>query len=122
MKLLSNHNASPKTFENARFLKKTPTIAENLLWQNLRDRNILGLKFRRQHPIKNFILDFYCHEKQLAIEIDGEIHNKSENRSYDESRTQELNAMNIHVLRFNNHEVLNDISGVLKRIREHINQ
>lgn len=122
MKLPSNHNASPKTFENARFLKKAPTNAENLLWQNLRGRNILGLKFRRQHPIKKFILDFYSHEKQLAIEIDGEIHSKYENISYDQSRTQELNSMNIHVIRFSNQEVLSDISGVLKRIREHINQ
>jgi very-short-patch-repair endonuclease len=119
MRLTSNHNASPKIFENARFLKKVMSPAESLLWRNLRGSRLNGLKFRRQHPIKTYILDFYCHEKQLAVEIDGEIHENPENRQYDESRTKELSALNIQVIRFSNQEVLNNISEVLKRIKEH---
>lgn len=93
--------------------------AESLLWRNLRGRNIGALKFRRQHPIKTFILDFYCHEKRLAIEVDGEIHNKSENQKYDDARTEELNSLNIHVMRFTNQEVLSNVHIVLNRIREY---
>lgn len=119
MKLTSNHNASPKIFENARFLKKVMSPAESLLWRNLRGSRLNGLKFRRQHPIKQYILDFYCHEKQLAVEVDGEIHDKTENQKYDESRTQVLNHLNIQVIRFSNQEVLTNISEVLKRIKEH---
>ena len=122
MRLTSNHNASAKTFENARFLKKAMTPAESLLWRNLRGSRLNGLKFRRQHPIKTYILDFYCHEKQLAIEIDGDIHNKPENRIYDEVRTKELHDLNIQVIRFSNQEVLNNISEVLKRIKEKLNR
>jgi very-short-patch-repair endonuclease len=119
MKLTSNHNASPKTFENARFLKKVMSPAESLLWRNLRGSNIDGLKFRRQHPIKNYIFDFYCHEKKLAIELDGGIHNKAENKAYDNSRTTELNTLDITVIRFSNEEVLSNMSEVLKQIRQH---
>lgn len=66
--------AMARTFENARLLRKVSTEAEDLLWQELRNRKLMGLKFRRQHPLKNFVADFYCAEKNLVIEVDGNVH------------------------------------------------
>jgi very-short-patch-repair endonuclease len=69
-----NLGAKNKDFVNAKVLRKTMTDAEILLWKALRNRRLNGFKFRRQHPIKGFIADFYCHEARLVIEVDGEIH------------------------------------------------
>lgn len=100
----------------ARELRRNATDAEQTLWNALRDRQLAGLKFRRQHPIDRFILDFYCHEKRLAIELDGGYHAEDEQRIYDEERTTLLAAQGIKVLRFWNHEVLNNLEGVLEAI------
>jgi len=74
MDLPFHENTSWKIFENARSLKKVMTPAENLLWQNLRNKKISNQKFRRQHPISKYIVDFNCHEARLVIEVDGRIH------------------------------------------------
>lgn len=76
-------NASPEAFEKARTLRKSSTKAEDKLWQVLRNRNVKGLKFRRQHPFEEFILDFYCPEKDLVVEIDGGYHLTEEQMKYD---------------------------------------
>jgi very-short-patch-repair endonuclease len=68
--------ASPETMNNARMLRENMTQTEKLLWERLKGKQILGLRFRRQHPIFIFIADFYCHEARLVVEIDGEIHNQ----------------------------------------------
>ncbi len=107
-----------KLFEYARDLRKNETSAEDLLWRNLRNRKLDGLKFRRQHPLDKLIPDFYCHEKKLAIEVDGSVHDSKEAKESDEGRTYELKELGITVLRFRNEEVLNDMSLVLKTIRE----
>jgi len=122
MGLPFHHKASTNIFENSRFLRKVETRAEKLLWTNLRNRNLLGSKFRRQHPIKSYILDFYCHENLLAIEIDGKIHETKGASEYDLSRTQELNSLGISVLRFTNEQVHSDIASVIQKIKQHINQ
>ena len=109
--------ASAKIFENARGLRKTSTVAEDLLWQELRNRKINGLKFRRQHPLSNYLADFYGSEKQLVIEVEGAVHHSREAREYDEERTNDLVSIGIHVLRFTNDEVEKDISSVPHRIR-----
>lgn len=67
-------NASPEIFERANNLKRTMTKAEKLLWHELRASKLGGHKFRRQHPIDKFIVDFYCHEAKLVVELDGEVH------------------------------------------------
>ena len=103
-------------FENAKELRRTSTPAEDLLWQELRNRKLDGLKFRRQHPLNNYIADFYCSEKQLAIEVDGSIHNKPENKEHDQQRTQALSNMGIQVLRFTNTEVETNMPNILQRI------
>lgn len=110
--------ASPQIFENARELRRASTAAEDLLWQELRNRKLAGLKFRRQHPLNNYIADFYCSEKQLVIEVDGNIHNKQEVKEHDEARTQDLASMGIQVLRFTNSEVETAITQVLQRIKD----
>ena len=95
--------------------RKTPTDAETLLWQCLRDRQ-LGLKFRRQHAIGDYIADFICLEISLIIEVDGEYHNSEEQQEKDTIRTKYLNEQGFYVLRFTNEEVINRTEWVLKSI------
>ncbi len=116
MNLPFHHDAHQKTFENARFLKKVLTPAEEILWKELRGRRFKGHKFRRQHPIKSFIADFYCHASQLILEIDGGYHNSETSRKYDEDRTKELNVLGIRVIRFSNDQVSNHLGKVLDEI------
>jgi cyclase len=85
----------------------------------LRNRN-LGVKFRRQHPVDQFVLDFYCHENRLAVELDGEIHRFYDNPEYDKYRTDALSALGISVIRFTNSDVLNDVQQVLSVIRSRL--
>jgi very-short-patch-repair endonuclease len=103
-------------FSNARMHRKTSTEAEVLLWNNLRNRRLKGFKFRRQHPIAGYIADFYCHEERLVIEVDGEIHNLSEHKEYDEGRAFKFELHGIHVIRFRNSEILENIEDVLNRV------
>lgn len=86
------------------------------MWQYLRNRQLKGRKFRRQHAFDKFVLDFYCHECKLVIELDGAIHNEKMNRQYDEMRSDKLNDYGIRVLRFQNNEVLNNLPDVLGTI------
>jgi len=81
------------------------TGAEKILWKELKNRNLNGLKFRRQHPIHFYIADFYCHEKRLVIEVDGEIHKRRAVKEHDENRSAELDRLGINVIRFTNDQV-----------------
>jgi very-short-patch-repair endonuclease len=105
-----------KLLERARELRKNAAQAEQILWHALRNRQLNGLKFRRQHPIGRFILDFYCPEKRLAVEIDGGQHAEPEQRMYDEARTAALAKQGITVLRFRNDEIINHLEGVLQTL------
>ena len=96
------------------------TDAENLLWQNLRNRKTLNHKFRRQHPVSKYIVDFYCHEARLVIEVDGKIHLMNDNPEHDQFRTEELESLGLKVIRFTNEDVLGNMSGVLAEIRKHL--
>jgi len=122
MELPFHHSAKPKTFENARFLKKVPTEAEALLWRNLRSKKLKGNKFRRQHPIDHFIVDFYCHERKLVIEVDGGIHLKNDNTKYDKARTEKLTSLGLSLILFTNDDVLHNMSSVLKEIERYLVQ
>ena len=92
------------------------TVAEKILWEHLKNNQLHGLKFRRQHPFDIFIADFYCHQKKLIIEVDGDIHDIPENKEYDEGRTFELEEKGYMVLRFRNEEIINDVQSLLSRI------
>ncbi|HEU0074305.1 MAG TPA: endonuclease domain-containing protein [Dehalococcoidia bacterium] len=102
----------------ARRMRSQPTRAERVLWQSLRRNEAEGLKFRRQHAIGSFIVDFYCVQAELVIEIDGPIH--ASQREADEERQAYLEGMGLTVLRFSNEEVLGTLPTVLMRIREFI--
>ncbi len=111
-----NFGASMETIERARDLRKRMTETEKLLWAQLRAKKLAGLKFRRQHPIWIFITDFYCHEVKLVVELDGGIHQESEQKQWDENRTAELERFEIQVIRFTNKEVFENLEVVLKTI------
>ena len=112
--------AKKNIFIKAIELRNSMTEAEELLWKELSNRQIFKEKFRRQHPLDIFILDFYCHKYRLAIEIDGDIHLEKDIKEYDEGRTHDLEKLGIRVLRFTNKEVTEDIVGVKRRILEEI--
>ncbi len=109
--------AFPETFRLAKQLRQSMTMAEKVVWQELRSRFLSEFKFRRQHPIREFIVDFICGEKGLVIEIDGGIHQGLEVKARDENRTAELERMGLKVIRFTNDEVLNDIKTVKQKIK-----
>ena len=104
------------SFLKAKELRNNETDAEKILWEKLRNNQIKGLKFRRQHPINLYIVDFYCHKLKLIIELDGDYHSLREQVSKDIERTEALSLMGLEVIRFKNDEVLNDIDSVLLRI------
>ena len=110
--------AGSKLFSYARQNRRKSTEAEKLLWEHLRNRKLNGLKFRRQHPLKNFVADFYCHEAKLAIELDGEVHNMDEQKDYDAGRAYELNELGITVIRFTNQQALTKTDEVLNQIKK----
>lgn len=103
----------------AREMRKAPTPAEDKLWQHLRRDQIHNFHFRRQHPIDRFIVDFYCAEVKLAIEVDGDIHEQQQ--EYDAVRQDYIESLGISVLRFSNGDVLTQLKAVLERIGEVVN-
>ncbi|MEE8200496.1 MAG: DUF559 domain-containing protein [Candidatus Acidoferrales bacterium] len=106
----------PDLLAFARDLRRKQTDAESLIWSLLRNRRLGGFKFRRQHSIPPYIVDFYCHDANLAIELDGGQHNEPSERSRDERRAAFLQQHGIRVLRFWNHHVLRDTHVVLEAI------
>jgi very-short-patch-repair endonuclease len=104
----------------ARQLRKNQTEMESRLWQYLRDRRLGGYKFRRQHPVSGYILDFYCPEKKVAVELDGGQHDLAEQMEYDQIRTDILEKMGIKVLRYWDNAVLQNLDGVLDDILEEL--
>src|SRR5919108_2609326 len=122
MKRNMHLSASPQIFKNAHALRKHPTPAEQKLWSYLEKRQMEGEKFRRQHPLLKFIPDFYCYKLRLAIEVDGEIHSSPTQNFYDVDRTNILMDEKLHVLRFPNEMVLNQIESVLEAIRAKIRE
>ncbi len=104
----------PSSIQRARRLRSDSTFPERLLWGKLRGQRLAGLKFRRQHPLGSYILDFYCYEAQLAIELDGDSHEGQYQHDIDRQRWIELQG--VRVLRFGNDDVLHDMDAVLTAI------
>ena len=105
-------NESKKT-PLRRTLRKNPTEPERLLWNRIRNRQILGIKFRRQQGIGRYIVDFYCAQYSLVIELDGDSHFTDEGIAYDQVRDEFLRTLGLIVLRFTNSDVMQNIDGVL---------
>ncbi len=102
--------------EFARSLRKEATREERKVWNTLRNRQFLNLKFRRQHVIEGFVVDFYCHELRLAIEIDGKIHDKQ--KEYDEIRQTLIEDNGIRFIRVTNDEINSDMNILLNKIKK----
>jgi very-short-patch-repair endonuclease len=109
---------NPKLKQYARSLRKAGTFSEVLLWKKLQGKQLLGYKFRRQRPIDNYIVDFYCPELKLAVEIDGVTHGDKE--KYDEARQKKLEHFGINFLRFTETQIRSNLWAVLKVIEEWI--
>ena len=106
--------------ELARELRNQQTSAESFLWQLLRNRQLLGFMFRRQHQFGDYIVDFFCREAALAIECDGSAHDGNEQWHHDQTRDAWFVGHGIRVLRFSNEQVLNDTALVLEEIARHL--
>jgi very-short-patch-repair endonuclease len=102
----------------ARQLQKTMTLAEQLLWEQLRAKRLHGLFFRRQHPVGPFILDFCCPAVKLVVEVDGGVHDGEVQAQYDRLRTEQLQTYGYTVLRYRNEEVEADLPVLLRRIAQ----
>jgi very-short-patch-repair endonuclease len=107
---------SPGVHQHLSELRREMTPAERTLWNWLRDRKLAGLKFRRQYPVGSFVLDFYAPSIRLVVEVDGDVHDLPEMREYDARRQAWLAGQGMHVLRFTNGEVIDELGDVLERI------
>jgi very-short-patch-repair endonuclease len=106
------YGATPLIFERANQLRKHQTESEKLLWEILKNKQMLGLRFKRQHPIDKYIADFYCHSLKLVIEVDGKIHFNPEKIEVDRERTAIMENFGIIVTRFTNDAILQNIEIV----------
>ena len=109
-----NQKMNSQLLQFAKSMRHAATDAENLLWQLLRAKRFMNLKFRRQHVIKPYIVDFYCHEIGLVIELDGSQHGMDDAIEYDAERTNFLEALGLTVVRYWNDDVLSRTEVVLE--------
>ncbi|MFA6100364.1 MAG: endonuclease domain-containing protein [Patescibacteria group bacterium] len=116
MRQLTNNDHILK--DRRRDLRARSTDAERLLWQKLRGRQVCNLKFFRQFSVGPYILDFYCPEKKIAIELDGSQHTTEQGVAYDVERTAYLTGKDVKVMRFWNNEVLTNVDGVVMKVLE----
>lgn len=111
---------NPKLKELARQLRNNSTKAEIILWQKLKRKQLYGYDFHRQKPIDNYILDFFCHELMLGIEVDGYSHQLVEVFKKDKVKESVLLKLGISLLRFSDEQVLKDMDNVLRAIEDYI--
>lgn len=117
---MSNVHNNKIFIERRKELRQNATPAEKKLWWYLRD-NKLGAKFKRQHSVGGYILDFYCAKKKLIVELDGEVHNTEEAKEYDTVRDKFFKELGYTTLRFKNGEVESDMEKVLEEINKILN-
>jgi len=114
--IIRGQSVDPAKLRQAKAMRQNMTLAERRLWNELRTNRLDGFHFRRQQVIDGFIVDFYCHAVGLVVEVDGPVH--GERTEYDAERSRILAARGLRVLRVRNEEVVQDLEGVLARIRE----
>jgi very-short-patch-repair endonuclease len=107
-------------FRKGRKLRNNATVAEKFLWSEIRLRKIHGYKFRRQFPLLGYIVDFYCHNLKLVIEVDGPVHDEESARIYDAKRDKLLKINGYNVLRFSNYDVLENLHSTVDTIKNHV--
>lgn len=115
-----SRNSSQELTQIVRELRKSPNLAEKKLWSALRNDQLDGVKFRRQHPVGGFIVDFYCPAARLAIELDGGVHLDSEQENYDRLRQNALSEVGVKVIRFWNSAVEGELDIVIQTIRKEV--
>ena len=108
-----HYGASTDLIDLSKKLRKNMTPSEKVIWHELRNNHLRGYKFRRQHAISLYIVDFFCLEIELVVEIDGGIHECEKIKEKDVNRKAELERLGLKVIRFGNEEVMNDIEGVI---------
>jgi very-short-patch-repair endonuclease len=111
--------ASKEMIRKAKSLRRKQTLSEERLWKILRNGNINGLRFRRQHPLSFYIVDFYCHEIKLVIEVDGDIHRKEEVKKRDEIREAYIRNFGVCVMRFSNEDVYFNSGWIVLKVLEY---
>ena len=111
---------NPKLKEKARRLRNNSTKAEIRLWLYLKGRQMMGYDFHRQKPIDNFIVDFFCRELMLAIELDGYTHTFEEVADRDEKKEKRLRAVGVRIIRFKDNDIMNNMEGVMKEIEDRV--
>jgi len=114
--------AKPELLRIAGELRKNMTVAEQMLWQRLRNRQVSGYRFRRQHPVRDVVVDFFCYDAMLVVEVDGDVHDMSYQKERDTERTKMLKMSGLRELRFRNEEVINDIENVIRRIEAELSK
>ena len=114
--------AKPELLRIASDLRKNMTPAEKVLWNKLRNRKLKGYRFRRQHPIHEFVVDFFCYEALLVIEVDGDVHDIPHQQERDTERGKILKSLGLKELRFRNEKVMNEIESVLEKIEKELNK
>jgi very-short-patch-repair endonuclease len=114
--------AEPELLRIAGDLRKSMTSAEKVLWERLRNRQVKGFRFRRQHPIKDFIVDFFCYDAMLVIEVDGSVHDETSQKERDEQRTIIMKRLGIKEIRFSNEAVINKTDQVIKKIEAELSK
>jgi very-short-patch-repair endonuclease len=116
-KICERKMISASTFSNAFNLRKKLTEAEIILWDRLKNRQVEGVRFRRQHPILGYVVDNFANELALSIEIDGSYHNERSQKFYDDDRTEVLASRGVTIIRFTNSEVIFSTDDVIEKIR-----
>ncbi len=111
------YESSPIIFANAKKLRNEPTSSEVIFW-NILKQHFPSLRFKRQHPISNYIADFYCHKLKLVIEIDGSVHNNEEVKNNDKLRDDYMYSLNLQIVRFANEEVCKNADLVVKKLKD----
>lgn len=114
--IVRGQTVSPKMLERAKELRREMTPAEKILWKEVRANKLNGLHFRRQQIVHGYFADFYCHQHELIVEVDGGIHELQ--REYDAEREEYLKSLGFRIIRFTNNEVIKNLKGVLQRIVE----
>ena len=112
------YGATVQTLKKAKQLRLKMTKPELILWERLKGKQLMGLRFRRQHPVNIYIADFYCHTLKLVIEIDGNIHDSQ--KQYDLGRTKDMEMYGLKIIRFKNSEIENNVNEVIMKIRNMI--
>ena len=114
--IVRGQRVSAKQLENAKRLRREMTPAEKILWKQLKANRLQGLHFRRQQIVHGYFPDFYCHQHELIVEVDGDIHDLQQ--EYDAEREEYLESLGFRIIRFTNEEITKNLKGVLQKIVE----